>query len=252
VSGANVSGSVVSTKRFSIPFPFANNDIDLPFSTDTDADGKFIVQGLRGRGFRKFHMQAPGYRDIGCGFYFPPRAESLFEEGRRSSWDKPVVFDGWKSLGPQKILKKWVAIPILVPDGRWYVINLLESTFHEGNDREGDIRLSIEIQGSYSADSPYRWKFKIEMLNGGMVPVTGHFPYYAPADGYQPSFGDDIASDGRGHDNRDPLLQSRYWYLKFRGDKYFAAATLYPSTSPKSMFQINYEFNPTGSRDLEP
>ncbi len=230
VSGAKVQGSI------GVNVSFVESGGEFRY-TETDSQGLFNFLGIHGTGIG-ISPQKEGY------FYnqriLPGRPKDYSPDP-----NNPLVFTMWKIHGPELLVNSGIDAKIL-HDGS-------ATTFDIATGKEtvdGDLRVTLsrfplEVKRSRNR---FDWAVKIEMLRGGLVEEKDPYPYWAPQNGYAPSFEFNVSSNSVPWQNKleqDFYIknsQGRYGKMKFG---------IYSALTPARL-QINFTINPSGSQNLEP
>jgi hypothetical protein len=219
----------------------------------TGPDGRFEVSGMTAsvvtvKGFTKEgyepEMRKPRYGDYGA---------------QSTGFDHPAVFNLWSTNFHEQLITGNKSFEI-VPDGRPYLINLMEGTISQSG--TGDLKVWIQYTNQVVRGQICDWSAEIQVTDGGLLEVTqavmnsGFFPdppfamYSAPGGGYVPSFR--LAAQIRG--GQEGEIGNRYFYLRLNGGKEYGRMSInlfapYGRLHP-GLVSIAYAINPSGSRSL--
>lgn len=94
----------------------------------------------------------------------------------------------------------------------------------------------------------FDWTVTIEILGGGILPENDPYPYWAPENGYQPSFEFNMSTNGIPWSSS---FQGDFYIKDARGQYGRMQANVYAALTP-ARIQFNFTINPSGSQDLEP
>lgn len=230
-------------------FPITNNLARL--ERETGADGRFELDGAKGRNVTIEAIQRDGYEfESGLPKTFGALSGSL---------DEPVVFKMWSTNIHEQLITGNKHFEI-IPDGRAYSINLADGTISESD--TGDLKVWIQYTNQVVQGQLYDWSAGIEVINGGLLEVqqgpinSGFWPdppfamYSAPKDGYTSSF--QFKSQIKGGQSGE--IGNRFFYLRLKNGKEYGRMSinlfapygrLYPG-----LVRISYAINPSGSRIL--
>jgi hypothetical protein len=209
------------------------------FTTTTDSNGCFEFTGKHGAALNLL-ISKDGYKmgDRGEGYKGPV--------GGKSSPDNRVILTMWKIHGGEPLIKSAINAK-LSPFGSSATFDITT----------GKAATAGDLQMIFSRFPPaiapglvrhYDWRFKIEVVNGGLLQENDPYPYLAPDTGYQPSFEINVSSNNVPWQNQ--FEQS--FYIKNSQGHYGLMKVLVYSASTPPEAQISFTVNPSGSRNLEP
>lgn len=210
---------------------------DIPLEATTGMEGRFGLTGATGDGFGvllfKDGYEAESQRNgFGAGSY---------------SYDNPVVFKMWSTNIHEKLIGGDKKLQI-IPDGRYYFINLTDCTINESG--QGDLKVWINYMNQVQDSKLYDWSAGIEAVNGGLLEQGLGSPMYeAPADGYVPAF--QINQKIKGYQGGE--TGSHQFFLRLRNGQIYGQMTidLYaPFNEIPGLIRLSYAINPSGSRIL--
>jgi hypothetical protein len=184
---------------------------DIPLERKTGSDGRFELTGPTGDGFG-IGLTKDGYEaEPGQGGFGPIGG----------SYENPVIFKMWSTNIHERLIIGNKSFEV-VPDGRFYFINLTEGTISESG--EGDLKVWIQYTNQVVRGRLYDWSAGIEATHGGLLQVPqeainsgflgdpSFAMYSAPTDGYSPSFS--LKSQIKG--GQDGEIGNRFFYLAAR------------------------------------
>lgn len=212
--------------------------------TQTDSAGLFQWIGEKGDVLSVEKLEKDGY-DLE-----PSAARNFgYNTAQRfvSSPNMPVVFKMWRTNIHEQLIAADRKFQI-VPDGRPYFVNLTDGSISETD--SGDLKIWV-LEKSL-INGMYDWSCEIDAVNGGLLEETDTHSsmFYAPVDGYAPSFGvqQQFKGDPRGE------IGDRRFYLQLRDRKEYGKMTinLYAPFNNQipGMIRLSYVINPSGSRIL--
>jgi hypothetical protein len=212
------------------------------FEKITDADGRIEMHGEVGDGIGIGTVTKDGYE-------LSPKAPRGFG-GSSGSYENPVVFKMWKTREKAQLIggsKFWG----IIPDGRVYTIDFLQQTKAEGENIQGDIKISIIRPSQIPPRIGFDWSFSIEAINGGLIEASDDFMYLAPESGYQSNYRVTMVATNAGWKSELDGLQ---FYLKSRDGQVYGSIKfdLIPNYNKGSIFNVNWAVNPNASRNLQP
>lgn len=210
-----------------------------PHTTKTDLDGLFEFTGLHGADLN-VKIKKDGYKlgDRGEG-----RQGAI---GGISNPNNRAIFTMWKIHGAEPLVGSTIeaAVPY---DGTSAVFDM--ATGKESSN--GDLKVTLSRfpqQLKRGLVHPYDWRFKIELLNGGLLEERDPYPYWAPDNGYQPSFEFEINSNSIPWMNQS---EENFYIKNTQGQYGLMKFIIYSAPTPAGV-HINITINPSGSQNLEP
>lgn len=207
-------------------------------ATKTDVDGLFQFVGLLGADLN-VKVKKDGYKmeDRGEGYQNPV--------GGKSSPNSRATFTMWKLHGAEPLTGS--SIHSKIPhDGSSTIFDTATGKISP----DGDFRVTLS---QFPLDvntgrERFDWKVNIEILNGGLLEENDPYPYWAPADGYQPSFEFNVSSNAS---DWLPNLKKQFYIKNAHGQYGLMQFSVYPGRSPTEL-DANFTTNPSGSQNLEP
>ena len=206
--------------------------------TQTDSQGFFNFLGI--------HGVKIGVLPQKDGYYYNPKLSSQRPPNYSPDPNNPVVFPMWKIRGTEPLVRSAINAD-LSPEGKTVILD----TTTGKQTPDGDLRITffrfpLEIKPGLV--HPYDWRFKIEMVNGGLAQESDPYPYWAPESGYQALFGFEMNSNSNPWQNQF----EQNFYIKNSNGRYGLMKFLVYSASKQPQVQINFTINPSGSQNLEP
>jgi hypothetical protein len=155
----------------------------------------------------------------------------------------------WKK-GPTERLIVGSKFYGIAPDGRAYTIDFLQQKKMEEANSTGDIIVRIHRPATIPLRTKYDWSYSIEAINGGILHTDDEFVYLAPESGYQPKY-ELTMSVTNAHWQGG--VRGEQFYLKSRNGQVYGSIVVevIPDYRDKSVFNVQYHINPSGSRNLE-
>jgi len=210
---------------------------------NTDADGRFFLDSITGKGVEIESLTKPGYE-------LEPNARRFFGSVS-GSIDNPVIFRMWgtniheKLIGAQKLFH-------IQPDGTPYVINLNKGTIAESG--EGDLKIWIKYAAHPVRGETNDWACKIEVIDGGLLEEehSDSSMYSAPANGYESAF--QLQQQIKG--GQYGSIGTRRFYVMLKNGQEYGRMTVELNApfndNVPGLIRLDYAINPTGSRVLRP
>lgn len=201
----------------------------------TDERGIFKIDGLYGIGLM-FQLSHPNY-------YPYPDNSTGFDV--RSRPRDGVVEDSEAHARIFRMHSKGHPVPLIFRSGGFHAPNdgSIASFPLRGN-THAEILGQLQVQGwnnLRSDTNSYDWKVQITIPEGGMVESTNYFEFLAPEEGYSDS--DTLEVSGSESVRKTYFLKLPAGYILFKLNVIMG----------KDMFVTgDYDFNPDGSRNLEP
>jgi len=207
-------------------------------NTATDVNGLFEFTDLHGAGF-SVRINKEGYKlgDRGEGYKSPA-------SGNSSPTDR-AIFTMWKLRGAEPLTHSDIRAKI-PHDGTAVAFDMMTGKVSPN----GDFRVTLsqfplEIK---TGRERFDWAARIEILNGGMIEEKDAYPFWAPENGYQPSF--DFITSSNAID-WIPILKKNFYIKTAQGQYGLMKFAIYPGRSPTGL-EVNFTLNPSGSQNLEP
>lgn len=94
----------------------------------------------------------------------------------------------------------------------------------------------------------FDWSVKLEILNGGLKEENDEYPFWAPTNGYLPSF---EFSESTNAVKWLGGLQKTFYIKTAQGQYGLMKLGVYPGRSPTGI-EVSFTINPSGSQNLEP
>ena len=194
--------------------------------------------------FRFFPFQSPKAAPQTKGGY-TLNLSAQQPDNSQTNLKNSVVFTMWKLRGSE--LLTGASVDAKIPnDGS----SVIFETVTGKKSPNGDLRVTLsqyplEIKKGWER---FDWSIKVEVLNGGLVEENDTYPYWAPTDGYQPSFEFNESTNAAkwlgGIQKKFYIktAQNQYGVMQFK---------IYPGRSPTGI-EANITLNPSGSQNLEP
>ena len=219
-------------------FPITNNLVRL--EKETGADGRFELEGVKGRNVVIEVIQKGGYE-------FESGLPKTFGASG-GSFSEPMIFKMWSTNIHEQLITGNKSFDI-VPDGRPYFINLTGDTISESS--EGDLKVWIQYTNQVVRGQLYDWSCAIEVVSGGLLEEPLGSPMYeAPTVGYSNVFG--LQGQIRGGQRGDTGERQFYLMLK-NGQEYGQMSIgLYAPFNDQTpgLVHLSYAVNPSGSHIL--
>jgi hypothetical protein len=205
--------------------------------TETDINGLFSFIGIHGKKLGIWPKKE--------GYIYDLRLPSQRPENYQPDPNSPIVFTMWKLRGPEPLVSS--GIDAHIPHDGTPVVFDLTSGKQSPN---GDFRVALsqyplEVQKGWDK---FDWSVKVEILNGGLVEENDAYPFWAPADGYQPSFEFNESTNAVKWIGG---LQKKFYVKTAQGQYGMMQFKVYPGRSPTGV-EVNITVNPSGSQNLEP
>ena len=211
------------------------------YSTQTDAAGKFSFVGIHGAGMGPFVLTKKGY------FYDGRSTTSSRPDDYVPDPENPVIFTMWKLKGaePMRAYSISTAIPC---DGSPTRYDLLTG---KRVSTGGDLVITLtRTPVNITRGTPFDWAATLQIDGGGMVPISGVYPYNAPAEGYQPAVSIAMPAKMKSWDS----AFERSYYFAIENGKIYGRATVTIQADfqpPPTYLGLSILLNPSGSRNLE-
>ena len=206
--------------------------------TKSDSGGFFQFTGLQGW---KFGVTAKK-----SGYLTGERGEGFKDApGGKTSPSNRASITLWKLRGPEPLLGSSIGAKI-PHDGSPVTFDIAT----EKASTTGDLRVTLsqfplEVR---TGRERFDWKVKVEILNGGLVEENDSYPYWAPADGYQPAFEFNVSSNAL---KWLPNIKKNFYIKNAKGHYGIMQFSVFPGRSPTGL-EVNFTINPSGSQNLEP
>jgi hypothetical protein len=209
------------------------------YATTTDSNGLFEFTSINGASLNIL-INKTGYKmgDRGEGY----RGAA----GKKTSPTDRAILTMWKLRGAEPLI--YSGINAKIPhDGTPIAFDMATGKTSSG----GDFRViltqnPLEVKNGWEK---FDWSVKVEILNGGLMEESDAYPYWAPADGYQPTFEFNEST------NAVKWLggvQKKNFYIRTAQGQYgIMQFSVYPGRSPTGL-DVNFTINPSGTQNLEP
>ena len=241
LAGVSIKGEALRVKVV-VPAAWGDKDEIIPIAKETDAAGRFEIQGITGRAVELESIQKSGYEAE------PVKRAWKSTEGTLES---PVIFRMWSANIHEQLITGEKRFRI-APDGRTYAIDLTKGTIDESGD--GDLRVWVKRPDPIVFGQRYDWACELDVANGGLLQETDSFSsmFSAPVEGYLPSFRfDQKVGSGWGDSTG-----SKRFYLMLKNGQAYGRITIelyaYYNDRIPGLIVIKYAINPSGSRILRP
>ena len=217
------------------------------YSVGTDADGFFAFSGFKGDGL-VIDLKKAGYN------FDSNRRQFLYSlidpEQKRFVPDRgnPVVFQMWKSIGPEPLIQYQESFGRAPSDGTPVRIDLTNGRIVE---EDGDLIVSVKWgprsdPGSYVFD----WFAKVSVPDGGIIEGGDNTMFRAPAEGYE----DSVEYHFRASERQSQLHKT--FYVVSRNRQTYSRVEFWLENQPgdsDARIGARVFLNPKpGSRNLEP
>jgi hypothetical protein len=217
------------------------------YTAVTDANGAFSFKGFRGDALI-IELKKTGYNFASDRnrFHYSP----IDPDKKRftPNSNNPVVFQMWKSVGPEPLISYYGRSVHLPADGTPVLIDLRKGT---KADTVGDLLISVTWEargnpGSYA----FAWSAKLEVPVGGIMESAGDVIFLAPVEGYRESLQYRFdAQEKQGN-------LERIFYIRSRNENLFSRVKISLQNNPldgdvRATFRVDLNPKP-GSRILEP
>jgi len=216
-----------------------------PFSVVTDSDGRFVIEGIKGRSMR-FILKKENYQSNQNRFNYTydPLEKNLKHE---PNIDKPVVFTMWKSVNVKlEGLIKERRVRIRVKRDQYSYVKMLPRPV-QATDKEFDFK--VKISSKDLGEKSEEWTLLLESNTGFFAITDDDFLYEAPEAGYQNKIELPISPN-----RRMPTQRYKFKLYYKDGDGIFYASldcTITKSSDGDSIFYFNAVVNPNSSRILQ-
>ena len=206
----------------------------------SDLDGRFEISGEKGRNLTIGSVSKEGYEVEAdyCPHTFGASS---------GTFDNPVVFKMWSTNIHEQLITGEKKFQI-VPDGKPYFIDLSKGEISQIEG--GDLKVWVKYPDQTVHTQFYDWSCEIDVINGGLQLGDSYSMFYAPADGYAPSFSlqQKIRGGGRGS------IGDKNFYVMLNNGKIFGRIQI-DLVAPfnvgiPGLIRLSYAINPSGSRIL--
>jgi hypothetical protein len=223
-------------------------DVARIYTTKSDADGLFSLQGQRGRSL-EVSVSKEGYYSSGrdkTGYIYALAAD-IFSP----SMLNPVIFHiRKKEKGELLIHISGIGLHtmrdyLLAADGKPTEVSLRDGRLAPVG--QGDLK--VEFQAGPPLDqfpSRISWQCRVTVSGGGLMETSEEFPFLAPENGYQEFDQWSITST-----NWTESLDKQF-YVKLRDGNFGRVKLRVIGVSKRAYFRMESFLNPSGSRNLEP
>ena len=239
VSGAKIH-STIRQWYVRSPLTLSYGAHFISVEKESDLNGRFEINGEKGDGF--------GVGIEKNGYQLSPKAPKGFGP-TAGTFENPVIFNMWKE-GEKAQLAGGSKFWGIIPDGRIYTIDLLQTTKVESTNAAGDLRISVSRPEGVSRQDHYDWSFQIVPIDGGIMEAADDFMYEAPENGYMPEY--------NFHLNKSDIPWAyrvkTNFFIKTRGGQNYGRITLevFAHYQNQGVIDISWSVNPSGSRNLQP
>jgi hypothetical protein len=240
LSGVKIKASVLYEHMFmptaSGDFSISNNIVRLERETRTD--GRFEISGEKGNGLTIESIEKDGYEVEAT-----PRSHGAME----GNYNNPVIFKMWSTNIHEQLITGNKSFHI-VPDGRAYFINLTDDTISESG--EGDLKVWVKRPDDIIYGKRYDWSCEVGVVNGGLCQGDSYSMFFAPVEGYLPSFQfEQKVGSGWG----DSTGEKKFYVMLNNGKEYGRISIelyAYYDNQIPGLIRLSYAINPSGSRIL--
>jgi hypothetical protein len=211
-------------------------------SLTTDADGKFIVDNLKGTSIRFNEIEKDGYQlssKVGkpTYLYYPVKVHPDPE--------RPEVFRMWKKRGAERLINSSWDHKVSC-DGTPNRFDLFHGTRNVNGNLE-IVCLRTPLR-SPPGNAPFDYSFEIKVIGGGIQPTDDEFTYLAPESGYGSRFIEAKKAGDPGWRGR--LTQA--FYIRMEDGHYGTLLVdWYAAQNSPTHLDWDCSINPSGSRNLE-
>lgn len=225
------------------------------FSVQTDADGRFFVEGFNALEISVFSLFKEGYvstRKL--------RGIHVVEDGSWGSYENPVIFHMWKSRGAEPLIVVKKSMPVDITNGESFSVDLLTGSSSKINNPvtviiNRDDATAIPMSPDTSM-MKYDWSFTVEIPDGGVILTEKELAFFAPEKGYARAASISMNKD----DPRWSRNMKVNAYIVTGNPPRYSRATFegtigemfkYRPPNPQSDLRWEFYTNPSGSRNLE-
>jgi hypothetical protein len=232
IAGVEVTGNIVMMGGL------GDNAKNQTYKTQSDSEGFFEFAEKRGWQLNVI-VKKEGYLMGAHGEgYKGPR-------GKETTPDNRALLTLWKLRGPETLISSEIDAHIS-HDGTPVVFDMTSGK----QSPNGDFRVvlsqyPLEVEKGWER---FDWSIKMEILNGGLVEEDDAYPFWAPTDGYQPTF---EFSESTNAVKWLGGLQKKFYIKTAQGQYGRMQFKIFPGRSPTGL-QANFTINPSGSQNLEP
>ena len=232
VAGVDVTGNLMFISGWHEP------EKHETYKTQSNSQGLFQFTDLKGWQLG-IMVRKDGYKIGGRGEGFQAPT------GGKSSPSNRAILTMWKLRGPEPLNNSTIEAKI-PHDGTPVVFNIASGKQSpNGNFLVTLSQYPLEVKHGWDR---FDWSVKVEILNGGLVEENDAYPYWAPVDGYQPSFEFNESTNAVKWLGG---LQKKFYIKTAQGQYGIMQFGIYPGRSPTGM-EAHFTINPSGSRNLEP
>jgi hypothetical protein len=240
--GVKISASIYYEHLFaptaSGGYSITNNLTHL--ERETGIDGRFEITGEKSRNMTIESILKDGYE------VEPDYCPHTFGASGGTS-ENPLVFKMWSTNIHEQLITGNKSFHI-VPDGRTYFINLTDDTISESG--EGNLKVWIKRPDDISHTKRYDWSCEVDAVNGGLCQGDSYSMFYAPAEGYLPSFQfEQKVGSGWGDSTGE-----KKFFVKLNNGKEYGWISIelyaYYNNQIPALIRLSYAINPSGSRIL--
>jgi hypothetical protein len=237
----NVSVEAAVIEEYVDPFPETKTKTTR-LQRQTGADGRFEINGLKGKYVAVYTLTKEGYEQE-----YPGQVCGMFG-AVVTGFDKPQILRLWSTNLHEPLIGAEKSF-VIIPDGRRYAIDLVKGTIAEGD--AGDFVAWIKRPESVTPGQRYDWSCEVTVPNGGLLESATRAMFIAPEVGYTNAF----ACQEHANPNRwSGATGDKRFYVRLRDGQMYARITInlyadYHGKQP-AMIHLSYAVNPSGSRLL--
>lgn len=205
--------------------------------TESDSQGRFNFQGIHGAGI--------GIWPTKDGYYYNPKLPSTTRpDDLLPDPNNPIVFKMWKLRGKEPLVSS--SMQFTIPfDGTTTALDLVA----QKQDANGEVRVVMVRSPSQVKRSgqKFDWNIKIEMVQGGVMAIGDAYPYWAPENGYVPSFQLNVSSNDVPW--RSTMTQD--FYIKNSQGHFGRLRIIVHAALTPVRIKFDFWLNQSGSQNLE-
>jgi hypothetical protein len=228
---------------YRLPFLTGTTGTTTRLQSETGADGRFEVSGLKGHFVTVQALTKEGYE--------PELLRKNYGEygAQSTSLEAPAVFKMWNTNMHQQLITGERRFTI-IPDGRPHIIDLSKGTIAESG--TGDLMVRVEYPTNAVRGQIYDWSAELRAVNGGLLEETNGYAAMcvAPAEGYVERFRQAGPMKGGG---RGSTGNRRFYVTLNHGSQYgrISIELVAPFNSEiPGLVRLSYAINGSGSRVL--
>jgi hypothetical protein len=215
-------------------------------TTESDAEGRFSLQGKRGAsltvtvnkaGYYALHGQKTFHYAV-LGNFVPSFLNPVVFKLRKKRHAEPLIHIGGIGLHAKRDY-------LLSAEGKPTCVSLLTGQLMPSE--QGDLEVAFQA-GPPVETYPSRitWKCQVTVPSGGLIQTDEEFPFFAPEGGYRTSEAWNITTT-----NWTDTVNQQY-YVKLRNGNYGRINLRVIGVPSRAYFRMESYVNPSGSRNLEP